>query len=228
MIVLTHTIYFAFTVFHVVVNCQCRPIGTNNETEFTAVRDHRLYLNTEYSAPCSGTVDRVRHCYYRPATVRSNERYRVTWAVYRRMGSGNGTRYVMVDSSLRTVGRRGDRSPLNANDGNFWCREVNVNNFRIVAGDIVGACIYEPSARNMKQLDIVGQAHGYSLMQTSINENQCNDNSMPSTVSHSQLSTVDSRILHLSAIITSRFYVYSHGCMSPVDNIINIKLLLCV
>ena len=185
------------------VNCQCSPIGTNIETEFTAVREHKLYLNTQYPAPCGGTIEIMNHCYYRPGSVRSNERYRVTWAVYRKIGSGDDISYVMVNSSLRRVGRRGDRSPLDSNDGDFWCRAIDVTDFRIEAGDIVGACIYVPSQNNREQLDIVGQANGYSLMQMS-SENQCDDNVMPSTILHSQLETVASRILHLYAIITSR------------------------
>ena len=203
MILSFHYSYFSCTVLCVEVNCQCSPIGTNNELEFTAVREHRLYLNTQYPAPCGGTIEIMNHCYYRPASVRSNERYRATWAVYRKMGSGNNISYVMVTSSLHTLSRRGDRSPLNSNDGDFWCRNINVNDFRIEAGDIVGACIYEPSQSDREQLDIVGRANGFSLMQMS-SGNQCDDNMMPSTILHSQLETVASRILHLYAIITSR------------------------
>ena len=200
-------------MLHVEVNCQCRPIGTNNDTEFTAVRDHRFYLNTAHPAPCSGNIIRWRYCYYRPAT--NGERFRVTWAVYRRMGSGNDTHYIRVGSSLRTVGRRGDQIP-SANEGNFWCREVNVRtDFQTEVGDIVGACIYDPQDNNRvrKQLDIVGQANGYSLIQMN-DVSDCSDNSMPSNISSSQLSTIDSRILHLYATITSMFisYVYNVIC----------------
>ena len=183
------------------VNCQCGPIGASDEIPFTAVRDHRLYLNTEYPAPCSGTVERWRHCYYRPTTINRGDRFRVTWAVYRRMRSGNDTSYVRVESSVRTATRRDNQIP---NSGSFWCRNQNVNDFDIEAGDIIGACIYDPPQSNRKQMDIVGDANGYSVMQMSVDD-QCGDNLMPSMISSSQLLNVGSRILHLYATISSMF-----------------------
>ena len=120
--------------------------------------------------------------------INNDNRFRVTWAVYRRMGSGNDTSYIRVASSVRTATRRDDQIP---NSGNFWCRNQNVNDFDIEAGDIVGACIYDPSQNDRKQMDIVGQANGYSLMQMSV-DNQCGDNLMPSTIPSSQLSSIDS------------------------------------
>ena len=187
------------TVLHLEVNGQCRPIGTNNETAFNAVRDHRFYLNTAHPAPCSGTVREWRYCYYRPSNT-DGQRYHVTWAVYRRMCSGNSTHYVAVPSSIHTEGRT--RNQI-LNDGNFWCRDEDVTNFRIEAGDIVGACIYDPidNDRDRRQLDIVGQTSGYSLMQMN-DVSECGVNSIPSNISSSLLSTVNSRILHLNATIT--------------------------
>ena len=198
-------VYHSLIAFCQKVDSQCGPIGTNNETAFTAVRRLRFYLNTAYPAPCSGTVTRWRHCYYRPDTT--GNRYWVTWAVYRRMGSGNATNYVMVDSSLRTVSRRNNQIP---NSGGFWCRNQNIaNDFNIEAGDVVAACIYDPVDSNglvRKQLDIIGQVRGYSLMQMS-DVSSCGSSSMPSVISSSQLSTVDSNLLHLYATITSMFCV---------------------
>lgn len=195
------SLQFSCAVLHMKVNCQCSPVGTRNETRSTAVRDHRLYLNTADPAPCSGTIQRWRFCFYRPVAIVGSDRYRVTLAVYRRMGSGNSTRYEIVRSSRRTITRNDPSS------GNFWCRNDNAPDFNIKAEDIVGACIYEPPAGNRKQMDIVSEANGYSLMQMSI-ENQCGDNLMPSTILSSQLSTVDSRILHLYATIASMFTLH--------------------
>lgn len=203
---LTVSYNFSCIVLYVEVNCQCSPIGTNNETEFIPVKNHSFYLNTARPAPCSGTIQRWRYCYYRPDT--NADRFRVTVAVYRRMGSGNDTHYRKVESSQRVIQRRDDQIP---SADNFWCRNLNNNNnrqFDIEIGDIVAACIYEPTQTNRKQLDIVSEAIDHSLMQTS-NENQCGDNMMPSSISGSQLSIVDSRLLHLSAIITSKLYTDS-------------------
>ena len=123
-----------------------------------------------------------------------------------------GSNYVIVESSRRAIQRRIPES------GDFWCRNqiLNMNAFDIEAGDLVGACIYDLPQTNRKQMDIVGQANGYSLMQMSAGSQiECGDNSMPSSISSSQLSTIDSRILHLYATITSMFvilYIYSVMC----------------
>ena len=188
------------------VNCQCSPIGTNNQTGSTAVRDHRLYLNTASPAPCSGTIKRWRFCFHRPVTQVGSDRYRVTWAVYRRVGSGNSTHYEIVRSSQRTTTRNDPSS------GNFWCRNENPPDFNIEAGDIVGACIYEPRERNREQMDIVSEADGYSLMEMMVT-NQCGKNLIPSTILSSQLSRVNSRILHLYAMIESMYIVHNFTVM---------------
>ena len=117
-----------------------------------------------------------------------------------------GSNYVIVESSRRAIQRRIPES------GDFWCRNLNLNMnaFDIEAGDLVGACIYDLPQTNRKQMDIVGQANGYSLMQMSAGSQiECGDNSMPSSISSSQLSTIDSRILHLYATITSILIYYT-------------------
>ena len=198
-----------YVVLQVEMNCQCSSIiGTNIEREFTAVRNNRFYLNTAHPASCSGTIDRWRYCYYRPASVEGGERYRVTWAIYQRMVSGNDIDYIMVDSSLHAVEVRSDRDPLNTNDGtDFWCFEESVNTIRIEIGNIVGACIYQPSRKNREQLDIVGRANGYTLMQMD-GVGDCDRDSMPSSISSSQLTNGHSRILHLSDNITLGMFIY--------------------
>ena len=181
------------------------------------MRNLSFYLNTAHPAPCSGTITRWRYCYYRPATVVNSDRYRVTWAVYRRMGSGDNTHYEIVESSVNTVTRGVPGS------GNFWCQNRNVLRFDIEAGDIVGACIFQPSQADKQQMDIVGQANGSSLMQMPVSR-QCSYFAMPSNISSSQLSTTDSRTLHLSATITSMFT----RLISYIHNIIMCFLLTFV
>lgn len=188
------------------VNCQCTPLGTSDETEFTPARNLSFYLNTAHPALCSGTIERWRYCFYRPDTSSDNDRHRVTWAVYRRMGSGNDTHYSRVESSVRTATVRNHQM---SNFGNFLCQYQNVADFDVEVGDIVEACIYESSRYyKRKQLHIVGQANGYSLTQTS-DESHCGDNSMPSRISTSQLSTIDSKILHLFGIIACTLTLYT-------------------
>ena len=180
------------------VNCQaqqCSPFGSDNETEFTAaaVTTPSIFLNTNYSAPCSGTVERWKLCFYRPDTHEDGDRYRVTLAVYRSMGTG----YERVGSSRRTF-----TVDFPTQLSSFSCQNIDLNNaqqFTIEADDIVGACVFNPSQNNRERMDIVSEANGYSLMQINT---RCGYNSIPRTISSSQLSTVDSRLLHLSAIVT--------------------------
>lgn len=174
--------------------------------EFTAERTRSVYLNIDFPAPCSGTISRWRYCYYRPANL-SGERYLATWAVYRRTGTGDNSSYVMVNSSLQRVTR--DNQTVGANGMDFVCRNRNAgpSDIKVETGDVVGACIYDPTdliGQNVvrKQLDIIGQASGYSLMKKD-DVSECGPTSMPSVISNSSLSRVDSTILHLYTIINS-------------------------
>ena len=194
-------------MLQVEVNCQCTArapiIGTNNETAFTVARNRRLYLNSANPAPCNGTINGWRYCFYNPGTINNNRNYITTFAVYRVFGTGGSARYQKVSNSESVVSWRG--SNLNALPQSFNCFSISVDSFTIQAGDIVAACVYDPAAdgSTTKQLDIVGQnATGYSLMRMN-DESQCRRNSLPSNVLSSQLNGVlNSWILHVHANIT--------------------------
>ena len=185
------------------VNCQaqqCSPFGSNNETEFTAasVTAPSIYLNTDHPAPCSGTVERWKFCFYRPDTHEDGDRYRVRLAAYRSIESGNSTLYEIVGSSLRTI-----TVNFPTQSSSFSCQNITLNTaqrFPIEADDIVAACVFNPTRNNIEQMDIVSEANGYKLMQSV--GLRCSYNSIPSTIYSSQLMEVESRLLHLSAIIT--------------------------
>ena len=187
------------------VNCQCASaapnnsiIGTNNERGFTAERDGRFYLNTDDPAPCNGTINGWRYCFYNPGSIRNHFDYRATFAVYRAVGKD----YQRV-SNVTTVSWLG--SDINRSQS-FNCYNVSVNSFTVQAGDIVAACIYNPSGTLPRQLDLVSQdVAGHFLMTN--NADQCRENSLSPVVSNNLLSTINSRILHLYAIITSTFKV---------------------
>ena len=190
------------------VNCQCiAPIGTNSETAFTAERNRRFYLNTAHPAPCNGTINSWRYCFYNPNRINNNRFYNTTFAVYRAVGTGDSARYQRV-SNVTTISRHGNIIPRSPN---FSCYNVSVNSFTIQTGDFVAACIYDPPGGSIRHLDIVGRGNtGYSLMQTNISyANQCNENSLPSSISSSQLSSRNSRILHLYATIMGTLTVYN-------------------
>lgn len=192
-------------VFHKVVNSQSqpqcpRPIGTNVETQFTAARDRRFYLNTDHPAPCSGTIDRFNYCYYQPTgTIRNSYRYHTVVAVYRRMTYNNGSIYYQRISSSFNINRSGNQV---RGIQDYDCHNMNVNNFEIEAGDVVGVCIFDPNNvdRERRQLDVVGEARDYSLMQMN-DVSGCERRTLPSRVLESQLSVINSRILHLYATI---------------------------
>lgn len=186
-------------------------LGTDDESlgDFTAVRDHSFYLNTAHPAVCSGTVSSWRYCYYVPSIISVTEdvRYRTSFAVYRRMtDSGNGSyTYDRVSEVYSIIIREEDLSY----NSSYVCGTLDDDSFTVEAGDIIGSCIFDPvdsdtSTRVRKQLDIVGEASGYSLLQMSdVNDCTAGLNRIPSSISNSMLSVVDSRILHLYADIES-------------------------
>ena len=182
------------------VNCQCTAqapiVGTNSERAYTADRSRRFYLNTAAPAPCSGTINGWRYCFYNPGNIRNSLTYITTFAAYRATDTG----YQRV-SNITVVSWSG--RDINALSQNFNCFNISVSDFIIEAGDIVGGCVYDPAGGgSTRQLDIVGQnAAGYSLMQMS-DESQCEQNSLPLSISSSQLFILNSRILHVYASIT--------------------------
>ena len=81
-------------MLHVEVNCQCDStaanntiIGTNRETAFIVERDWRFYLNADNPAPCNGTINSWRYCFYNPDRISNRHEYKTTFAVYRAVGT---------------------------------------------------------------------------------------------------------------------------------------------
>ena len=184
-------------------------IGTNNETASTPAKTLSFYLNTAYAAPHSGTVKEWRYCYYKPNDTTLGDNYRVTLAVYRM----DGFKYDRV-SDMFTILRWRAQFPV---VGNFVCGTQEVPDFVVAVGDVVGVCIFDPvdnENRVRKQLDIVGETSGYSLMQMT-DTSGCTLDTIPSTVSSSHLSVNYKRILHLYANITT------FGKSSIACNVIN-------
>ena len=193
-------IVYILLVFHVEVGSQqCPgPIGTNRQTAFTVDRTHMFYLNTAAPAPCSGTVTRFRYCYYKPPSDDIVNNHRATLAVYRKENFENGSFYYERVSNMDTISR--SRSNVN-NNGNFECCNRNNPDFDIEAGDVIGVCIFDPDGNNRRQLDLVGQTNGSSLLGRSADG--CSRTTIPSSISSNQLSVISQRILHIYAVITS-------------------------
>ena len=181
-------------------------IGTNNETAFPVVTMSGFYLNTAAPAPCRGTITSWRYCYYKPETpsnVNDTHRFVSRFAVYRPAHSSNGsTSYTRI--SNRSISLLWKQIP---NDNRaFICKTAPVrgSNIDVEAGDVFGVCIYNPARIDRHQLDFIGQANGYSLVQT--NRANCWRN----TVTFQQTPEVmEARILHLYANIKSIIIIIS-------------------
>ena len=202
-------------MFHLEVNSQqCSgPIGTNNEVEHSVVRANKLYLNTAAPAPCSGTITEVRVCYYKPGNAGNNRNYYATVAVYREMIDDPG----QYEIKSEMFGISYTSTQIKDENGNFVCNTFDVSpDLDIEAGDVFGACVFDPPGNRQRRLEIVGEASGYSLMQMS--SSGCSLTSIPSTISSSDLSNVDSRLLHVYANITSNVKhrtSYAHYSINP-------------
>ena len=192
--------------------CGSNSIGNSNETAGTASRAQMFYLNTANPAPCTGNVTSWRVCYYGPDSVNRIGSYWATYAVYRRMGSS--VRYMRVSEifrAIRTIENFVSASPIVDGEiiqGGFNCYDDSIDigdsPLTIQAGDILGACIFNPDGDipfivARLPLDVVGEASGDSLLQ--MGTTGCSRANIPSDVSTNQLSTVNSRRLHIYANI---------------------------
>ena len=210
-----HIILILLAVLDISLSINCSsPIGTENESALTsAAREHSFYLNTARPALCSGTVKRWRYCYYTPnvnSDGSTDVRYRTSFAVYRRM-TGEPAGAQPNDIEYRRVSGVSSIVIQDYEVNDFVCDVLEVDPFEIEAGDIVGACIFDPidsQSRTREQLDIVGEVRdslGSLLRMTDVSACSVGLNRLPLTVSVGILSEINSRILHLHANIESKF-----------------------
>lgn len=189
----------------------CGVIGNSNEAAATPSRARRFYLNAAHPAPCTGNVTSWRVCYYGPDNVNRIGSYWATYAVYRVMVSDASARYVRVSEMFRAIrtiaGFTGDPivdGEIVEEGFNCYTDSIDVGDspLTIQAGDLLGACIFDPSNSilvNRLQLDVVGEANGESLLQ--MDEGGCSRNAIPSDIPANQLTSLDSRRLHIYANI---------------------------
>ena len=197
---------------------QCGSIGNNDETAGTASRAQMFYLDTANPATCTGNVTSWRVCYYGPDSIDNSGSYWATYAVYRRTESDNSARYMRVSemfSAVRTIeGFVTLRAFIDGEiaQGGFNCYndsiDVGDSPLIIQAGDILGACVFDPEDDRglfggvfvaRLPLDVAGEASGDSLLQ--MGTTGCSRTNIPSDVSTNQLSTINSRRLHIYANI---------------------------
>ena len=200
---------------------QCSgPIGNNDgETATAPSRAQLFYLNTANPAPCTGNITSWRVCYYRPDAIDNNivDLFWAIYAVYRRMGTGNSIHYVRVSGIFRAIRTNVDYTNIPGIDGEiaqgaFSCYtdalDVGTSPLSIQAGDILGACVFDPDGDIVildndvlitLPLDVVGEASGESLLQ--MGTDGCSRQALPSDIPANQLTALNSRRLHIYANI---------------------------
>ena len=206
----------------VLAQSTCGPIGNDNtETQLTAERGRRFYLNTANPATCNGTVSNWTVCYYGPRSLDSDASYWATYAVYRRNDSGGQERFEQVSRIFSAVRTNNLEARIDPEDGGiqqdgFVCYNDSTGDppVTVQAGDIIGACIFDPQDRDVNsnvasfdrfQLDIVGRISGESLLELSESEARCSMNSIPSDITVNGLSNRNDRRLHLYANIGKQY-----------------------
>ena len=133
---------------------QCGSIGNSDETAATASRAQLFYLDTANAASCTENITSWRVCYYGPDSVDNSGTYWATYAVYRRMGSGNSVSHRRVSemfSAVRTVEALMTLSSVvdgEIAEGGFNCYDDSIDvGVTIQTGDILGACVFDPEDR---------------------------------------------------------------------------------
>ena len=108
--------------------------------------------------------------------------------------------------------------------GGFRCYtdsiDADASPVRVQAGDILGACIFNPVNERFltrSQLDIVGERSGSSLLATTTDG--CSMDTLPSNIPASQLLVLNSRRLHIHAnmgmyIVDDTFSVIIRFCVT--------------
>ena len=188
----------------------CGSIGDSDQRELDSRTDRRFYLDINNPATCTGSVTSWRVCYYGPDNARDGS-YWATYAVYRRVGSGGNERYEQVSQMFTAVRATNNLLGNGVVDGlvqedDYVCYNDLIDPgdspVTIQAGDVLGACVFNPDnipGDNRRQLDIVGETGGSSLLE--MNANGCTTLAIPSNIPTNQLSTRNNRRLHLFASI---------------------------
>ena len=127
------------------------------------------------------------------------------------MGSGGNERYEQVSQIFTAVRATSNLLGNGVVDGmiqedNYVCYDDSIDAsdspVTIRAGDVLGACVFNPDnvdGDNRRQLDIVGETGGSSLLDMS--DSGCTTEAIPSNIPMNQLSTCNNRRLHLFANI---------------------------
>ena len=167
-----------------------------------------FYLGIARRASCSGIINYFSYCYYRPEVA--TQSYVFTFAIYRQNSLDNGV-YDVV-SSVFIAERTSSDVTTDLGSGNFACVNLTVNDpVPVNAGDVLGACIFDPQEENVQQLDIVGiRKDGVGIHRSwRAGATGCTPVSVPSSVIPQPPETLERNLLHLYANIG----IFTHVCV---------------
>ena len=203
---------------HVAVIClgvsrgsgQTCTIGRNDDSEGSERSDRRFYLDVNNPATCKGTITNWTVCYYGRFDSRFHS-YWATYAVYQRVGEESYERVSETFRAVRTTIGSGDGADgLNQLGFNCYTDTIDVGDspLTILAGDIIGACVFDPpdaDSFERLQLNVVGDVSGESLLRANVGdlsgEVDCTMDIIPSNIPSSVLQVQNNRRLHIYANI---------------------------
>ena len=184
-------------------------IGKDDDSEGNDRTDRRFYLDVNNPATCNGTITNWTVCYY--GRIDSAFSYWATYAVYQTVGEESFERVSETFRAVRAVTSDGDGAD-GRNQLGFNCYtdtiDVGDSPLTIYAGDIIGACVFDPPDAeliNRQQLNVVGDVSGESLLRVNVgdqdDEADCTMDIIPSNIPSSILQEQNNRRLHIYANI---------------------------
>ena len=184
----------------------CGNIGAESAPLHGPIQDERFYLNVGDTA-CRGSISSFTYCFYKPNEYDDQESpsYFSTFAIYRE--NTQTSRYEVMSPVFVAERSTSDLVSLLGVSGNdftvsFRCDVYTPNvPVTVEAGDVLGACVFDPSGDDNEQLDIVGNRFTSLGMLMKTGSNGCGINTVPSSVTSASLQDSSSLALHLYANI---------------------------
>ncbi len=110
-------------------------------------------------AGCAGMIISLSYCFHRaPSSVPIATKYVTTVAVYRpASGAADEEIFTVVSSPITIQESATDfLAQLNADADDFVCSELTLTQpVSVLAGDVLGACVFDPPSVTTYRLDIV-------------------------------------------------------------------------
>lgn len=181
-------------------------IGTNTTLPHSVSETKRFYLNVNKPASCNGTLSSIHYCYYGPPRAdRKTDSYQASVAIYRPLDEGSTFRKISNTVTISKMTPTDATLPSEEISFGFSCSVHSLNSVvKVEQGDIIGACIFDPRGKDIKQLDLVAEStsdDGYTMMYQSDKAADCDTNTLPEVVSGLSIDQI-LKILHVYAEIS--------------------------